>query len=293
MEPATILPEPLPSADDVRVLRFVNPSQDPTKAPRIAYLKIALVKKKNGPPVVVPFLSASGKKGSFREVNYGLSSENGLKPQLEKILGTSNFIGFDEKKGGLKQLIEDIGLQRDDGYLEQITDSKGRPIMKGLGLKMSDNVETIPTIINFGLVFLLLRKLYLNNILSIQNKHYKKVNGFNNVKVSDTFVEIIQDIINEKNYISKLSQLSSNERELFDHLLYIAGLHKKITGGSVADYDKLKKQLEILEGEIAAGNNNILLKKKLFNLLQKMSHYKMISAHGAQKHFKQFEEYFK
>jgi hypothetical protein len=290
---ATILPEPLPSAYDVRVLRFVNPPEEDGDPPRIAYLKIAMVKKKNGPPVEVPFISTTGKKGSFREVNYGLSSENGLIPILSRILGTSNFVGFDEKKGGLKKLIEEIGLQRDDGYLEQIADSKGRPIMKGLGLKMSDKVETIPTIINFGLVFLLLRKLYLNNILSIQNNHYKKINGFNNVKVSDTFVEIIQDILNDKNYISKLSQLSQNEREIFDHLLYIAGLHKQLNGGSTADYNKLKKQLEILEGEISAGNNNIALKKQLFNLLQKMAHYKMISSHGAQQHFKQFEQYFK
>jgi hypothetical protein len=188
-------------------------------------------------------------------------------------------------------LIHDIGDV--EPTVQKTSKGKDRIILKGLGLKMSDNVETIPTIVNFGLVFLLLRKLYLHNILSIQNNHYKKINGFNNVKVSDTFVSIIQDILNNNNYISKLSHLSSNERELFDHLLYIAGLHKQLNGGSTADYNKLKKQLEVLEGEISSGNNNVALKKQLFNLLQKMTHFKMISSHGAQKHFKQFEEYFK
>lgn len=290
--PATIQPEPLPNKDNVQTLRFIYPTL-PNQPRRVAFLKRALVQKDSGPPKVVPFVSATGEKGSYVEKMYRQDNTHGVKETITKLLGTPNWLGNGGKKNELQEMMDLINLEIDNGTTIRTYDKKGALIFKGLGLKMSSNVETIPTIINFGLVFLLLRKLYLNNILSIQNKHYKKVNGFNNVKVSDTFVQIIEDILNEKNYISKLSHLSQNEREIFDHLLYLAGLHKQLNGGSVADYDKLKKQLEILEGEIAAGNNNILLKKKLFNLLQKMAHYKMISSHGAQKHYKQFEQYFK
>jgi hypothetical protein len=297
----TIYPIPKPQSNPT-ILHYFNPSGGQ------AYLKVAEIRKGSAKPELVVFISPTGKEGSYRSTIFTDSKKDGVLNLLESYLGSKDYYGkykIDLKTGdaiiplqkAYKNDILDvfrnshINLSDPSGLQESYED--GRKILRGLGLKMSDNVESIPTIINFGLVFLLLRKLYLNNILSIQNKHYKKVNGFNNVKVSDTFVEIIQDILNDKNYINKLSQLSNNEREIFDHLLYVAGLHKKLTGGSVADTEKLKKQLEILEGEIAAGNNNILLKKKLFNLLQKMAHYKMISAHGAQKHFKQFEQYFK
>ena len=297
----TIYPIPKPQSNPT-ILHYFNPSGGQ------AYLKVAEIRKGSAKPELVVFISPTGKEGSYRSTIFTDSKKDGVLNLLESYLGSKDYYGkykIDLKTGdaiiplqkAYKNDILDvfrnshINLSDPSGLQESYED--GRKILRGLGLKMSDNVESIPTIINFGLVFLLLRKLYLNNILSIQNKHYKKVNGFNNVKVSDTFVEIIQDILNNKNYISKLSQLSQNEREIFDHLLYIAGLHKQLNGGSTADYNKLKKQLEILEGEISAGNNNIALKKQLFNLLQKMVHFKMISSHGAQQHFKQFEQYFK
>lgn len=288
----TIEPEPLPNKDNVQTLRFIYPTAE-GQPRRVAFLKRALVQKDSGPPKVVPFVSDTGLKGSYVEKLYRLDNTHGVKEAITNLLGTANWLGNDEKKNGLQAMMDKIGLEIDNGTTVRTYDRKGALIFKGLGLKMSDSVETIPTIVNFGLIFLLLKKLYLHNTLSIQNKHYKKVNGFNNLKVSDTFVEIIQDILNEKNYISKLSQLSTNEREVLDHLLYVAGLHKQLNGGSTADYNKLKKQLEVLQGEIVSGNNNVGLKKQLFNLLQKMAHYKMISSHGAQKHFKQFEQYFK
>jgi hypothetical protein len=298
--PATILPIP---KDQNRVLYYKNPYLENAQA----FLKLALIKK-GGKSEPVVFISPDGTEGSYRSTIFTDSNEHGIHQLLQSYLGSDDYYGkykinldtgevIEPKEKALKEDILNVfrvgKIQPSDPRELKKINKDGRDILVGLGLKMSDDVQSIPTIINFGLVFLLLRKLYLHNILSIQNNHYKKVNGFNNVKVSDTFVEIIQDILNNKNYVSKLAHLSSNEREIFDHLLYVAGLHKKLNGGSIADTNKLKKELEMLEGEIISGNNNKALQKQLFKLLQKMAHYKMISSHIAQKHYKQFDPYFK
>jgi hypothetical protein len=170
---------------------------------------------------------------------------------------------------------------------------KDATISYGLGLHMHSDPKTIPEFINFGDKQLLLKKLFLSNILSIINKHHKKVNGFNNIKVSDMFVEIIYDIIHNKNYQSKLNKINENEKTIFDHLLKVCNLHKKLVGSGIISIDKLKKDLEILEGEIQAGNNNKILQKKLRDLLAKMVHYNLISAPQSIKHIKQYDSFFK
>ena len=278
-----------PTIIDEETLRYVNPENG-----KQAFLKLGYVTKRGKKRELTIFISPSNKPTTYRSTIFTTDPINGIRELLIKYLGTPNIKNLNignptQTKEAINQLITptDTAIDKLSG------ENKGEREIFGFGLKMSDDVETIPTIINFGLVFLLLRKLYLHNILSIQNKYYKKVSGFQNIKVSDTFVEIIQDILNNKNYLSKLSHLSSNEREIFDQLLYIAGLHKKLNGGSIADTNKFKKELEVLEGEIQAGNNNKGLQKQLFNLLQKMAHYKMISSSMALKHYKQFDPYFK
>jgi hypothetical protein len=256
-------------------------------------------------PKIKPFLSETNAKGSYVEKNYASNdAEHSLK------LKSAEFLEIDPL--ALNKIIPDKDSTQN--YLLNIPQfydteaeilgnnpklkANGEPykdatISYGLGLHMHSDPKTIPEYINFGDKQLLLKKLFLSNILSIINKHHKKVNGFNNVKVSDTFVEIIYDIIHNKNYQSKLNKINENEKSIFDHLLKVCNLHKQLVGAGIVSLDKLKKDLEILEGEIQAGNNNHILKKKLYDLLQKMVHYNLISAPQSIKHFKQYETFFK
>ena len=52
--------------------------------------------------------------------------------------------------------------------------------------------------------------------------------------------------------------------------------------------DKLKNELQILEGQIQAGNNNESLKKKLHDILHKLAYFKVISLTQANKHYKDY-----
>jgi len=156
----------------------------------------------------------------------------------------------------------------------------------GYGVK---NSQDIPEKVKFGSNTLLLKKLFLKNILSIQNKHNTKINGFNNIHVSDNFVKIIMDLLKGQNFTnSQLQNLSSVERILLDHLLMLSELNKNfVTGSSTASLNQLKKDYEVLVGEIEAGNNNEMLKKKLYNLLMKMVHFGALSQIQALKHYKE------
>jgi hypothetical protein len=175
--------------------------------------------------------------------------------------------------------------------IEEIDDQKNIPLL-GLGVK---NSEDIPEKVKFGSNILLLKKLFLKNILSIQNKHNVKINGFNNVHVSDNFVKIIMNLIKNINFTNNdLQNLSGNERLLLDNLLMLSELNKQfVTGSSTDSLNKIKKDYEILIGEIQAGNNNDLLKKKLYHLLMKLVHFRALGFPTAIKHYKEIiKEYF-
>jgi hypothetical protein len=196
-------------------------------------------------------------------------------------------------KDNLVKFFQDHNIEAVDQSLisDRPMKKAGTTLTKHWGMGLNSHPKSIPDVIEFGDKHLLLKKLYLNNILSIKNKHNLKISGFNNVKVSDLFIEIIYDIINNSNYHNKLNKLSEGEQELLEHLLKVCNLHK-IHGSSI-NIDKLKKGLEILEGEIQAGNNNKLLQKKLRDILNKMVHYNLISAPQSNKHLKQYDVFFK
>ena len=133
-------------------------------------------------------------------------------------------------------------------------------------------------------------KLFYDNILSISRPDGVKINGFKNRHVSDDFVVCVVKMLHKRDdYQRELNNLSSSERVLLDNLLKIANLHKKIiTGSGSQSIDKLKNELQILEGQIQAGNNNESLKKKLHDILHKLAYFKVISLTQANKHYKDY-----
>lgn len=249
------------------------------------------------------FYSSTGAKGTFYLIK-GI----GLFDKISIVLGIplellKQFFKIDRRvqmnKQKIIELLKSYGLKSTknvpffyDGEPdhEGITHNKeydrgGFPLI-GLGIKQS---QDLPDKVPFGSNILFLKKLFLKNILSIQNKHNTKINGFNNVHVSDNFVKIIMNLLKGVNFTnSELQNLSNGERILLDNLLMLSELNKKfVTGSSTASLNQLKKDYEILIGEIEAGNNNDLLKKKLYNLLMRMVHFGALSQIQALKHYKE------
>lgn len=168
-----------------------------------------------------------------------------------------------------------------------------QPYVIGAGIAKSP----IPKIVEFGDVFILLKKLYTENILTIKNKHNKFINGFRDLLVSDIFIDIIFKLIKggtSDNDMNKLfKKLSSDEQIAIGDLMYLAKIHKTHGEGLTKDIDDiridLKKKFIILEGELTAGNDNPKIKKDLFHLVHKMRQYNMISPNELNKYIIQLK----
>ena len=164
--------------------------------------------------------------------------------------------------------------------------------MYGWGL----NKEAITKHANFGKNIILLDKLYYKNVLSIKDKRMHSVEHLPNVKVSDTLADIIISMCkNEQPTKQTLDTLSSNERKLFDLLLYVSGVRKSKHIGLTenasakdANIKELKQRFKIVEAEIQAGNNNPVVKAELKEIINKLILYHVISQNNGKKYLQQF-----
>lgn len=158
------------------------------------------------------------------------------------------------------------------------------PRLVGSGLKPI--TQDIPALIEFGKVKISPRRLYYNNVLAIKHKSGKSLAGLPNMQVSEKFVSIIMNLLRgQKPTLKDFSQLDINEKGIYDSLIQIAGLHKDIDNTFHESKQHLKKRLELVEGEIGAGNTNTALKKELHGLLGKMAHSGLIGYGDARRHY--------
>ena len=118
------------------------------------------------------------------------------------------------------------------------------------------------------------------------------VEHFPNVKVSDTLTDIIYNmcIKNTKPTKEILNSLKSNERKLFDLLLYVSGIGKNIgiTTAKEEYVKELKDRLKLVESQLRAGNNNPVVKSELKEIIQKLYLYNAISMNNGKAYLKQF-----
>lgn len=275
-------------------------------SPMITIPKDQKYKNEDGVKVNLPtnyaypnfFYSVKGTKNSFY-MSRGLNIVNEISAnlniplkQIYDFFGVKHFRNLTKNK--LADLFIDLGLEETkEGFKVSKTNFElnKQPII-GWGVK---HAQDIPDKVNFGSNILFLKKLFLKNILSIQNKHNTKINGFNNVIVSDNFVKIIMNLLKNIDFTNNdLQNLSNSERVLLDNLLTLSELNKKfVTGSNINSLNQLKKEYEILIGEIEAGNNNELLKKKLYTLLMKFVHFGALSQLQARKQYKEIiKDYF-
>jgi hypothetical protein len=205
------------------------------------------------------------------------------------------FLGMDKKvldkvfKGhqninGIYEVLEkDYGLQ-------PITDIKTYKLQtrRVFGWGISHPDEEIPTYAKFGNLVILLNKLFYKNILSLKTKTGHTIDGFKNTKVSDTLVEIIMKMYRDENVDGLIKNLSSNETNIFNSILFMAGLHKKFKSKHNDTLGELKEKFKVCEGQIVSGNNNPEVLKELKEILLKLHHLNAISIPAIKKYLKQF-----
>ena len=161
--------------------------------------------------------------------------------------------------------------------------------MYGWGL----NKEVITKHAKLGKNIILLDKLYYKNVLSIKDKKMHSIEHLPNVKVSDTLADIIINMCkNERPTKETLDSLDTDERKLFDLILYVSGLGKSIGKGIDNKKDtiikELKQRFKITEAEIRAGNNNPVVKSELKEIVNKLILYNVISQNNGKNYLKQF-----
>ncbi len=105
------------------------------------------------------------------------------------------------------------------------------------GWGISHPEETIPNHGKFGKLVTLLNQLFYKNMLSLKYQSGQSIQGFPTIKVSDRFVEIIMGIYYDNNFANLVKNLNTDEKNLLDSILFMAGLNKIIvtdTGKSLA-----------------------------------------------------------
>ena len=116
------------------------------------------------------------------------------------------------------------------------------------------------------------------------------IRAFTNVKVSDKLRAIILNLLEGyKPTTANINTLSKTEQELFDQALYVSNLSKSVENNQEKTVSNLKKRLQIVEGEIEAGNNSPLLKTELKSLCEKLMHFKIITKKMMKDYINQFK----
>jgi hypothetical protein len=155
-----------------------------------------------------------------------------------------------------------------------------KPRLTGFGLKY-------PKLIPFGLIEISPHKLFYENILKITRKG-KHLTGFPNVKVSNEFTEYMFKILDGKQpTLRDANKLATGEKQLFDSVVFTAGLQKKVESTGSGVKQNLKNRLALIEGEIEAGNTSDELIKEARKILQHLARMKIIGHRSANAHLKQ------
>ena len=113
--------------------------------------------------------------------------------------------------------------------------------------------------------------------------------GLKNTKVSDKFVKIIMNMIdNIHPTMQDINGLSAQEKQLYDRLIVLAGLNKMMPHTRDKTINDYKKQMKLIEGEIIAGNNSPLLLQELYVVIHSLKDFGILSQKDIKSYLAQF-----
>ena len=157
----------------------------------------------------------------------------------------------------------------------------------GLGV----HLKKLPKVIKLGHIHINPSNLYYENILSVRNPKNKPLRAYKDEHLSDYLASLLIKLV-EGGHITKheLQPLSDHEKMIYDNLIKRSKLHKMHDNSFDQTALKMKQRLEVLEGELEAGNTNDKIKSEIHGLLFKLAHAKVISQVDANKHWKSIME---
>jgi len=155
------------------------------------------------------------------------------------------------------------------------------------GSMVGVGVRKLPKLSKFGKIHISPDKLYFKNTLVVRSNKGKPITGIKNVRVSDMFGSNLMKIMDGHRVTrNDLHQLPPHERQLFDSLMLMSGLHKTHDNTVEDTAQKMKERLALIEGELEAGNSNKKLLVELHALLHRMARSGLISINAAADHYK-------
>ena len=257
-----------------------------------AYFKIGIQK---GRKIVFCSKGING-KDSFNEVKDNISSFTTKENKLSNIINSHlkiDAFAFEKIFKGVGKVVPFYELLETEYQLEPIQGIKGTKLVgtstTRYGWGIQDPDVEIPTYSKFGNLVMLLNKLYYKNILSIKTNRHHAIDGLNSTKVSDTFVEIIMKLYYHEDVESLIKKLNTDEKNLLNSILYMAGLHKKIITDTNESLLNLKQKFKTAEGELLSGNNNPQVLAELKQILLKLFHLGALSKNSIKKYLSQFK----
>jgi hypothetical protein len=192
-------------------------------------------------------------------------------------------LGSKGKKEVAKSLVEDIIT----GAIEK-SEAK-RPFAKGKGVER----QFYPKLVPFGAIMISPAQLFYYKLLRVREPTKHSIRGMPDVRVSDDMVHILMKIINGGTpSMTELRALSEDEKAIYDAIIMKAKLHKEMPNtyeqSIASSISKLKKRLELCEGEWNAGNDNTKIKKELNSIIRQLTELKAITEVEGRNYLKQF-----
>ena len=204
--------------------------------------------------------------------------DKGVEKGKGKLLLSQFANGQQPNKSDILKRLMDRGIigEADTYEITPRVKKVGRPIGSGF-------LEVLPKFAYFGKIAINPKALYYDNNLIVMNHKKHHLNGYNMVKVSDHFVNAIMKLLNQEVPKSEdLKHFDLKEKELYDIIIHLAGLHKRVEHNLDRTKQAMKHRFDLLDGEVNAGNTNHVIKKELKDLVHKMAFAGMISHHEAQ-----------
>lgn len=239
-------------------------------------------------------MSGSQSFGSNIKIALGKKPTTKVPSKLQYENDVGFDMGEDDRKLFLKQIKESDGNERPAllyDVLMSIQDGRGikkqkKKPKKKPTVQKGKSLKDVPSHCEFGKLIILLKKLYETNMLSVKDKNNINVQGIPNQKVSNNFVNILMKICTNKKINKKdINNLNQKETILYNVLLSKAGLSKDYDSDIQNTVKTIKNRLQLIEGQIQAGNNNNDLKKELYSIIFQLANIGAISISSARKYY--------
>ena len=188
--------------------------------------------------------------------------------KIHELFGTETALGI--KKYLVSEGISPLSLKIKNIKEPQV-DKYGDPtgeeiVLKGMGLKRP--FANSPETVEFGYLTIFLRRLKSTNILKVKRGKWD-LSEYPRKRVSDKFIILLEHTL-KNGAVDKdeLENLDEDEKNLFIHLVETAGLSNILR--IKRKPDEMLGELNILVGEVEAGNNNPSIINKIKHILQQL-----------------------